>query len=68
MPAIIRENQIEELKQRLDAYIRAKEGVPPSTIDDPEELALITQHRVAKCRTQLENMGVQIEQTLGGGT
>lgn len=67
MPVVIRESQIDELKQKLDAYCKAKEGITPGNVDDPEELALLMQHRVNKVKVQLENMGIQIEQSLGGG-
>lgn len=64
MPATIREDQIDRLKQALDTYVRAKEGVSPGNIDDPEELALITQHRTTKAKLALENMGIVVERAL----
>lgn len=64
MPAVIRENQVDQLMQRLEGYLKAREGVLPGNVDDPEELQLLTKHRVEKAKLQLSNMGIQIEQGL----
>lgn len=65
MPAIIREDQIGETIVVLNQYLSA---VAPLNIEHPaladEELVLIRQHRIARAKLALENIGIQISQPL----
>ena len=65
MPAVIREDQIGETIAVLDQY---RQAIAPLNIEHPdladEELILIRQHRIARAKLALENIGIQIAQPL----
>lgn len=65
MPAVIREDQIGETIAVLDQY---RQAIAPLNIAHPdladEELILIRQHRIARAKLALENIGIQISQPL----
>lgn len=65
MPAVIREDQIAEAITVLHQYLSS---IAPLNIEHPDladdELILVRQHRIARAKLALENIGIQIAQPL----